>query len=196
MSAISDTIDSIENKEMEIAKIKESMEEISQNIIEEMLTYIPNELNRFVETTISEQPELVVNMHDDKLKDMKSAIEDLMQQLPRLIKDEASNGKIWLHRKEPDLGIANHSRTLMNADIDKRIFKQFKKPIACAHDIFNKYGLRQSNDGIYIQWSESVRRHVLSYRNTNVKYENAYFDRAKLLKKKHTLEAMKLWKEV
>lgn len=135
--------------ELQVESLKKEMEEIRIEFKENLIPYVVDWYKTFSRDEVSKMPDLVNQLGVEKLKVIKSRVNELIDKVPELVDSYMDNNKLWWHlREEPTTYLENRK---ISGDIEKEI----KYLVAEVAIILSEYGFvveeKRKDD---ILWSE------------------------------------------
>lgn len=190
------------------------MEKLCENYIEYYITFLQTEFPRIVENSVSENPETTQSLGIEKLRELKSELKTVVDNIPEIVRQQFDKDYIWEHRQ--DLPKDFEKETLPAFDLThsagKKVREQWHEIMGYIGQLIVKYDLDNPNVD-YKAWE--IRSHQLprykyaisptnsdskilgetlgKYKKEFEEFVNVYAEELKLEKQKQQALAKELW---
>jgi len=204
---LDEKIDSLESR-IEIER--KNMEHFIDEFIDAVKIFSIDWIKKLIIEGVKSEPNITINIDKEKLKELKSKYQNLLDQIPEIVENEFNDDKTWKHRillnNSNDEDISPYSVLL--GEIKNNIDKHCRRILGNAGKLLLDYGYykkhqyrspwKETFDGELkyvseMNWSPQMNYFVKDYTETFSDFHNSLSELKSLKTKKAEMEAKKIW---
>ncbi|GIN22603.1 hypothetical protein [Siminovitchia fordii] len=155
--------DEIKEKENEKAVLINKMEEQKKLFLSELVPFLKGWFQNQTKRTIKENADKVVELGEDRAKELKKAIAELIDRTENVVQEYMNDDLIWWHTNEDNVSYYSYDHRLLDKT-DKRI----REMTGELGDIFIKYEIVKPTSEHSRNYSSDWNKE--NYGNTKTKY--------------------------
>lgn len=192
------------------------MESLSKNYIETYTNFLQSEFPRIVEKSVTENPETAQNLGIEKLRELKSELNEVVSKLPEIVRQQFDTDSIWEHRQALPKDFEKESLPAFDLthNAGKKVSEQWHEIMGHIGQLILKYNLDNPNRD-YKSWevrgkqlprykyaispmsaeAKPLGELLAQYKKKFEEYVSAYTEELKLEKQKQQAMAKDLWNQ-